>query len=116
MPILRASHIKPWAWSSHAERRDVHNGLLFLPHIDALFDAGLISFRDDGMILISSQLPEIKRDRLNLSRRFKLLRVVPEHLPYLHYHRTMIYEKPRRRRTMLEVLALTQDDVGDVAA
>ena len=116
VPLLRASHIKPWAWSSHAERRDVHNGLLLLPHLDALFDAGLISFRDDGVILISSKLPEIDRDRLNLSRRFKLLRVVPAHLPYLHYHRTMVYEKPRRRRTMLELLALTQDDVGDVAA
>ena len=116
VPILRASHIKPWACSSHVERRDVHNGLLLLPHLDALFDSGLISFRDDGMIIISSQIPQIERDRLNLSRRFKLLRVDPEHLPYLRYHRTVIYEKPRRRRSTLEVLALTPDDVGDIAA
>jgi len=42
--LLRASHIKPWAaCAADAERLDVYNGLLLAPHLDALFDAGLIS-------------------------------------------------------------------------
>jgi len=41
--ILRASHIKPWRFSTNAERLDEYNGLLLLPSIDSLFDAGLIT-------------------------------------------------------------------------
>ncbi len=57
--VLRASHIKPWRSSSNKERLDPHNGLLLAAHLDALFDAGLISFADDGSMLVSDQiLPE----------------------------------------------------------
>ncbi|MBH1674515.1 HNH endonuclease [Stenotrophomonas maltophilia] len=35
--ILRASHIKPWAHSTHSERVDGENGLLLAPHADMLF-------------------------------------------------------------------------------
>jgi putative restriction endonuclease len=31
----------------------VHNGLLLAAHFDALFDRGLISFADDGSLLLS---------------------------------------------------------------
>ena len=40
-PLLRASHIKPWAVCDlDRERLDVFNGLLLIPNLDALFDAG----------------------------------------------------------------------------
>ena len=53
--LLRASHIKPWAkCETDAERLDVYNGLLLAAHLDAAFDAGLISFTDEGAILFSS--------------------------------------------------------------
>ena len=116
VPLLRASHIKPWAVSTPSERLDVHNGLLLLPHLDALFDCGFISFRNDGLILISSRLPESERDRLNLSRRFRLIRVVPEHIPYLDYHRTMVFEKPRRYWRNKGGDLIAQSDNRDVAA
>lgn len=51
--LLRASHIKPWAASTDHERLDPFNGLLLCAHVDALFDRGLISFEDDGAMLIS---------------------------------------------------------------
>ncbi|MGM3412440.1 HNH endonuclease signature motif containing protein [Burkholderiaceae bacterium 26] len=47
---LRASHIKRWADSDDHERLDVDNGLLLRADIDALFEVGLIQFRDDGRI------------------------------------------------------------------
>jgi len=55
---LRASHIKPWKDSSDEEKLNGCNGLLLAPHIDHLFDRGLISFSADGMLLISGQLDQ----------------------------------------------------------
>ena len=50
---LIASHIKPWSESSNAERLSENNGLMLAPHVDHLFDMGLISFTDDGDLLVS---------------------------------------------------------------
>ena len=49
--LLRASHMKPWAdCSDDAERLDPHNGLLLAAHWDLAFDAGLVTFEDDGAL------------------------------------------------------------------
>lgn len=53
--VLRSSHIKPWARSDVREKVDHFNGLLLIPNLDALFNEGLISFRDNGRIMISDQ-------------------------------------------------------------
>ena len=55
--LLRASHIIPWAeCETDTERLNVHNGLLLAAHLDAAFDAYLISFDVDGHILFSPEL------------------------------------------------------------
>jgi len=54
--LLIASHIYPWARSTPKEKTDVDNGLLLSSPIDRLFDQGLISFADDGMMLVSDDL------------------------------------------------------------
>ena len=60
--MLRASHIIPWAkCSSDAQRLDVHNGLLLAAHWDAAFDAGLVSFSDDGSVLIDATISDAAR-------------------------------------------------------
>ena len=64
--ILRASHIKPWRECSNAERLDPANGLLLTANLDALFDRGLISFQDDGCIMISSTLSQGEQALLHL--------------------------------------------------
>lgn len=56
--VLRASHILPWRDADNAERLDPENGLPLIATLDALFDAGLISFSDDGRLLCSSSLKE----------------------------------------------------------
>lgn len=53
---LIASHIKPWRDCNDQEKLDGCNGLLLSPHVDRLFDRGLISFSDDGTVLKSSEL------------------------------------------------------------
>ncbi|WP_054947167.1 HNH endonuclease [Novosphingobium sp. KN65.2] len=55
--FLIASHIKPWRHCSDQEKLDGCNGLLLSPHVDRLFDRGLISFEDNGTVLKSSHLP-----------------------------------------------------------
>jgi len=85
--LLRASHAKPWAKASDVERLDPFNGLLLAVQFDALFDAGLIAFDDDGSILMSSTLTAEMRHVLGLAGDLHLRGVSPGHLPYLRYHR-----------------------------
>lgn len=86
--LLRASHIKPWAeCRSDAERLDVYNGLLLSAHLDAAFDAFLISFEDDGRIFLSDTLTASDRNALGLSPELRLSKVTPSHLPQLAWHR-----------------------------
>lgn len=60
--LLRASHIKPWAGSSNVERLDPNNGLLLSAAYDAAFDARLISFAEDGSLLLAPDFsPETAR-------------------------------------------------------
>jgi hypothetical protein len=89
--LLRASHIKPWArCETDAERLDVYNGLLLAAHLDATFDAGLVSFSDEGTILFSSQFAQEDRNALGIHDRLALRRVGGGHLPNLAWHRAFL--------------------------
>ena len=86
--LLRASHIRPWAkCETDAERLDVYNGLLLAAHLDAAFDTGLITFADDGQIIFSPRFRDEDRATFGLSENMRLLRVAPNHLPRLAWHR-----------------------------
>lgn len=65
---LRASHAKPWRESSDAERLDPKNGILLAAHLDALFDTGLVSFADDGAMVVAPAVSAADRDRLGIPR------------------------------------------------
>lgn len=93
--LLRASHIKPWAeCTSDAERLDVYNGLLLAAHLDAAFDAFLISFEDDGRILISPSLSDADRAALGIHADLRLTKIAPAHLPQLAWHRQHLVGGP----------------------
>lgn len=84
---LVASHAKAWADSSNEERLDAHNGLLLAASIDRIFDAGLISFSEEGALLVSERLTDDDLATLGLSRSATLREVRARHLPYLREHR-----------------------------
>ena len=90
--LLWASHIKPWSDSEPIEKLDENNGLLLCPNHDRLFDKGLISFEDSGKILISSELSDEDRDRMNVDN-LKIIKVNEQQKKYLLYHRTHIFRK-----------------------
>ena len=70
--ILISSHIVKWSESNDEERLDVENGILLSPNIDSLFDKHLISFKDDGTILISDKLDILNRQSLNIHENLKI--------------------------------------------
>jgi putative restriction endonuclease len=87
-PALRASHAKPWAdCSTDAERLDVFNGFLLSANLDALFDKFLISFRNDGALIVSSQLSDSDCQLLGVNMELSLRWIAPGHAPYLAFHR-----------------------------
>lgn len=92
--LLRASHAKRWAEASDAERLDPFNGFLLATRYDALFDKGLISFEDDGRILISPELSSEVRRFVGLDDSMRLRFVVPGHIPFLRYHRKHVARLP----------------------
>jgi len=93
-PLLRASHSKPWSQASDEERLNVHNGLLLAVHIDALFDKGLITFLDDGALLVSKLVSSGDRGLLGLQPGVQRLRWIADgHRPYLAYHREVLFKR-----------------------
>jgi hypothetical protein len=91
--LLRASHIKPWRHADNRERLDLYNGLLLVPNLDAAFDEGLISFTDQGQIIISSSLSTDDARKLGIHRGMKVVGLHSRHQEYLAYHRSTIFRK-----------------------
>ncbi|MFH2117288.1 MAG: HNH endonuclease signature motif containing protein [Bacillota bacterium] len=91
--FLIASHIKPYSKSKNDLQSvaDVDNGLLLCPNHDHLFDRGLISFDDNGRILISSQLDKDSIELFGLSKNMKI-GVNQRKIRYLTYHRKFIFK------------------------
>lgn len=90
--LLRASHIKPWSASDSDERLDLFNGLLLVPNLDALFDAGLLTFDDDGKGVISSSVLESDYLALGLLTPLRLRKLNTAHIGYLEFHRANIFK------------------------
>lgn len=92
--VLRASHAKPWSeCSSDEERLDVFNGFLLCANLDALFDRFLISFEDDGQMLISPKISEEQWQNLGLNSALSLRWITKRHCVYLNYHRSKFLEQ-----------------------
>ena len=89
--LLIASHIKPWSDSDSYEKLDMNNGLLLCPNHDKLFDSGLISFDDNGSIMLSNELDSINRVFLNVNENMNII-VDDDNAEYIKYHRENVYK------------------------
>ena len=91
--VLRASHAKPWSeCETGRERLDPFNGFLLSANLDALFDKFLISFDEDGRILLNPNLKIEELKKLGINEDMRLRFLEPDHLPYLEYHRKKFSE------------------------
>jgi len=92
--LLIASHVKPWRrCETNRERLDGSNGLLLAPHIDRLFDRGLITFERDGQMLVSSTVVRKTVECLRLpDARTLNVGTFSDHQEfYLAYHRNNLF-------------------------
>lgn len=90
--ILISSHIKGWSECNEDERLDIDNGILLSPHIDSLFDKHLISFEDDGSIIISDKVSKEDLDILGVTKSIRL-KVDDGMKKYLKHHRNKFTNK-----------------------
>jgi putative restriction endonuclease len=77
----------PWSECDDAQQLDVHNGLLLSALWDAAFDAGLVSFADDGTVLASPKLSPASRRALVIESVPLLPNLREAHLTNLAVHR-----------------------------
>ena len=84
--LLIASHIKPWSKSEAHQKLDVENGFLLCPNHDKLFDSNLISFDDNGKIIISDLLSQEDIKALNINETMTI-NLSEENKKYLAEHR-----------------------------
>ena len=97
--LLIASHIKPWRLCATThERLDGANGLLLTPHVDRLFDRGLIGFSDEGEVLRSPALPQVDLERLGLDAACNgnVGAFSDRQRTYLACHRDVVFERSPR--------------------
>ena len=91
--VLIASHILPWKKSSNEERLDVNNGILLSPVYDALFDTHLISFENNGKIILSDALRKTNYSELGITGKELIKDMSIENHPYLERHRSELLIK-----------------------
>ena len=89
--ILVASHIKPWKHSNNIEKYDGANGLLLAPHVDKLFDRGLITFNNKGLIVSSKILPKNVLELWKIARD-KNYFFTDKQLQYMEYHSENVFK------------------------
>jgi hypothetical protein len=95
--LLRASHIKPFAHSSDAERVSAHNGLLLSAGLDALFDRGFIRFDASGKLICSRKLNEQTAKAFGIRKGMRLSGSLTEEAhTFIDYHRKHVFEKKVR--------------------
>lgn len=94
---LRASHCKPWRDADNRERLDGENGLLLTPDADHLFDAGFVSFENDGGVLISpvAHIPSMQKMGLDPATFGNVGRFSEGQRLYLDHHRENVFLKAR---------------------
>jgi hypothetical protein len=89
--LLVASHIKPWFKSAGEEKLDLNNGLLLCCLHDKLFDLGLISFNENGNIVIVDRIDKELYKDLNININTKI-DVGAKTREYLNWHRENIFK------------------------
>lgn len=90
LEVLIASHIVPWSDSNNNERLDVYNGLLLSPTYDALFDRHLISFENDGKIILSDAIETFIYKKIGVSGKERIKNMSQFNHKYLERHRNRL--------------------------
>ena len=63
------------------------------PHVDALFDEVLLSFEQDGTMLVHPSLPNDVLERWSIKKELKVEPFLKEHSKFLDHHRMQFATK-----------------------
>ena len=86
--LLQACHLVPWGEASPTERTCADNGLLLCGHLHLLLDAHLISFANDGNLLVSRSATAATKRLLAVTGVKKLRRELSEtQMSFVQRHR-----------------------------
>lgn len=92
--LLVASHVKPWSVSSNENRVSAENGLLLNSLYDKMFDLGLITFSENGKIMVSKELKKETIAQIGIRTNFEYsLKTTPLLLENMEYHRDVVFLK-----------------------
>ena len=94
--LLRASHIKTWSASNNVERLDPDNGLLLSAAYDAAFDARLISFGDDGALILAEDFARAEAEAAGIDLSAQLDLGSSHSASYLATHRALMSARVER--------------------
>ena len=86
LDILIASHIVPWSKATDHERLDVNNGLLLSPTYDALFDKHLITFENNGKIILSDKIEFAAYQKIGITGKEQISDLSMYNVQYLDRH------------------------------
>lgn len=90
--LLIASHIKPWRSATNVERLSAENGFLLSPLFDKLFDLGLITFKINGCLAVSTKVSNTDKAIINIDESHKYLNNISNELKAnLEYHNDIIF-------------------------
>ncbi len=89
--LLHAAHVKPWRVSNLGEKLDGSNGLLLSPHAHVLFDRGFITFKDNGDMLISPQLPNVVKVAWSIPSSLATAPLTIPQTRYMEFHRDAVF-------------------------
>lgn len=91
--FLIASHTRPWANSTNNERLDGNSSLMLAPHIDQLFDREYISIEDDGILILSTCLPEAVRLKWGVAQKTWSTPLSTAQVQYMRCNREVLLRK-----------------------
>ena len=92
--LLIASHIKPWSVSDNLNRLSEENGLLLSSLYDKMFGLGLITFTENGEILVSKELHPSNIAIIGIKTDFKYPLMYTHLLQEnMEYHRDVVFLK-----------------------
>lgn len=92
--LLIASHIKPWAVASDAEKLDPKNGFMLSPLYDKLFDRGFMTFTEDRKIMLSNWISPMNKKRLGVEdgQFIQLLPLDDARQEFMKFHRSSVFK------------------------
>lgn len=89
LQILIASHIHPWKDASNEERLDINNGILLSPTYDALFDRHLITFDNNGKIVLAESVKSLEFEKIGVSGKERITKLSSDNIIYLNKHQAV---------------------------